>query len=150
MARVLDRSRPCINEQCQFTKDTCKYAHTINEWICPESLMCSFGERCFKVGCCRLHKNTLEQKRLVATFIKIVFKKSYDKLLPNVPVQVRIPAPVVVVEEKIEDVLLKQKKDLKKEYDIAKNNLRVMELKIKHFREIASNYFDAGSKELEF
>jgi hypothetical protein len=164
MARVNqhNRTKPCINDSCQFTKDTCNFAHTINEWICPDALMCCFGEECYKVGCCRLHKNTLEQKRIVATYIKIVFKKPYEKLFPNknnivinpvripVPVQVRIPAPVVVVEEKIEEVLLKKKQDIKNEYEIAKNNLRAIELKMKHFREVASNYFDVGSKELEF
>jgi hypothetical protein len=67
-----------------------------------------------------------------------------------------LPEPVEEKEEKKEEKedyglhLLIMKEELIKEYELAKQQIHKIEEKIKTFKEVASNFWEAGSKELNF
>jgi hypothetical protein len=155
----MKKTTACETIYCKYG-DECNFAHSLETWVCPEGLVCTFGSSCRNEECYRLHENTLEDKRRVATYKNMKFKKPYVKATTQYvkhkaqarPVPVPVPVKVVKeeVKEEVEVDLLRMKEDLQKEYEVAKQQMNRIQEKIRAFKEIASGFWEAGSKELDF
>jgi len=116
-------------------------------------------------SCYRIHDESLEEKIRLAEYKKINFKEDYRKLhkklnseKKQIPVEkpllmgrpVEIQKPVIEEEkqpinpnDELKQYLIRCKAEIMREEEILKN-------KKKAFRELASEIWDVGSKELEF
>ena len=172
----MNRFIPCRNEKCRHTRHTCKYAHSLLEWEVPKVLRCDFGMDCYKSECRRLHNGTIDEKIIVAEYNTIIFREDYRVYLPKKPVVQKplaqkpvvqkpivpvpvVPAPVVPApvvpefddlfpffvpsEDEQKKSLLRMKIQIQKEHD-------ELLLKMKNYKEMAMQYWEIGSTEIEF
>jgi len=131
---------------------------------------------CYKSECRRLHNGTIDEKIIVAEYNTIIFREDYRVYLPKKPVVQKplaqkpvvqkpivpvpvVPAPVVPApvvpefddlfpffvpsEDEQKKSLLRMKIQIQKEHD-------ELLLKMKNYKEMAMQYWEIGSTEIEF
>lgn len=140
------RIYPCNRPNCIYTRETCRSAHSVSEWVVPDSLKCDFRNDCRKVACRRVHDESMEQKMAVVAYKKIVFK---DRPLVVRAVPVVIPIAEVERVDKV-TYLMNKKQALQEEYLRALTIMLEVEDKIRRFKNEASDTWEAGSAELNF
>lgn len=151
-SNYLYKTSPC-NGACSRTEADCVYAHSIHSWNPTHpKMMCREGTNCWykETTCCRIHDKSLADKIRYARFHKIQFV---------IPYEPRVQAPVLVREEPVpqeepqEDPLHKlqvEKAMIQSELELLNIMKKKLEVRILLFKMKASDYWEAGSEELEF
>ena len=141
----LHKTSPCRGN-CGRDEQTCAYAHSIHAWNPKHpKLMCSNGDKCWnkETTCAFLHDCSLADKIRVATIRNIQFIHPIQKKKPMAP-----PAPVPRQDPLYE--LQMEKAMLQSEMEAINILKKKLEVKVLEFKKKASDYWEAGSTELEF
>ena len=149
MSLYLHKTSPCIG--CDRDEATCHFAHSIHSWNPTHpNLVCVHGMKCYnkETTCCRIHNGSLSEKIRLAKYLKIQFIIPYEPKIIMAPVPIMAPkmAPKIdpLHELQIEKAMIQSEMEA---LDILKMKL---ELKMLEFKKKASDYWEAGSSELEF
>jgi len=148
MSLYLHKSSAC-NGNCGRDEANCDYAHSIHSWTPKHpSLLCYHGSNCKnkETTCCRIHDGSLPDKIRLAKYLNIKFVIPYEpKPIVMAPKVVSV-APKVdpLYELQVERAMIQTEMEA---LDILKKKL---ELRILEFKKKASDYWEAGSKEMDF
>jgi len=156
MAIQNDRTWACDQKNCKYGRDKCKNAHSLTEWIVPVPLRCSYGNDCHKKICQRAHNPSMEEKIVVMKYKNITFLEQplmappVRRASPPPPVRMASPPPPMNMEQEQMKQLLKMKVELKIAYDKQIQEMEVLKGKMCEYKQLALNFWEVGSPELEF
>ena len=165
--------------RCGLDEEKCKNAHSVHSWNPREcGMFCDYGKQCWskETTCNRIHDGSLADKIRCANYYGIKFVIPYQP--PKVPYapdyvpKVKAKEPVdaqranqskaAVAKEPVDAQRANQSKadplyELQVEKAMIQSELEALniaqkrlELRMLEFKKKASNYWEAGTKELEF
>ena len=175
----LHKAAPCRGA-CSKTEADCSFAHSIHAWRPKHpSMMCSNGTNCWykETTCCRIHDGSLADKIRYARFHNMKFHIPYEprvaapapapvpqevplhqilhqlgnnideiRLNPSVPQEEPVPQPQ---EDPLHQLQL-EKAMIQSEMELLNIMKKKLEVRILLFKMKASDYWEAGSAEMEF
>ena len=160
----LHKTAPCRGN-CSKTEANCPFAHSIHAWNPKHpSQACSNGTNCWykETTCCRILDGSLADKIRYARFHKMKFHIPYEPKVyqfnkpyePIVPAPQEAPAPQEEpVPEPQEDPLHQlqlEKAMIQSELELLNIMKKKLEVRMLLFKMKASDYWEAGSAEMEF
>ena len=160
----LHKTVPCRGD-CSKTEANSSFAHSIHAWNPKHpSQMCSNGTNCWykETTCCRIHDGSLADKIRYARFHNMKFHIPYEPKVyqfnkpyePIVPAPQEAPAPQEEpVPEPQEDPLHQlqlEKAMIQSELELLNIMKKKLEVRMLLFKMKASDYWEAGSAEMEF
>jgi len=154
----LHKTSPCRGD-CSRTEAECAFAHSIHSWNPKHpKMMCSNGMNCWykETSCCRIHDGSLADKIRYARFHGIKFHIPYEPRV-NVPAPAPIPVAPAPAPQKEPDqqedtlyLLQVEKATIQSELELLNIMKKKLEVRILLFQMKASDFFEAGSAEMEF
>jgi hypothetical protein len=151
----LHKTSPCRGD-CSKTEAECSFAHSIHSWNPKHpKMMCSNGINCWykETSCCRIHDGSLADKIRYARFHGIKFHIHYEPRV-NVPAPASTPAPVPQKEPDLREdtiyLLQVEKATIQSELELLNIMKKKLEVRILLFQMKASDFWEAGSAEMEF
>ena len=144
--------------RCGQDEDKCDYAHSVHSWNPRDcGMFCNYGKLCWskETTCNRIHDGSLADKIRCANYYGIKFVIPYQP--PKVPYAPYVPKvkakePVAVAKEPVDPLyeLQVEKAMIQSELEVLNIAQKRLELRMLEFKKKASNYWEAGTKELEF
>lgn len=154
----LHKTAPCRGE-CSKTEAECSFAHSIHAWNPKHpSQACSNGTNCWykETTCCRIHDGSLADKIRYARFHHMKFHIPYEPKVPAPSVWIppqEEPAPqeepVPPQEDPLHQLQL-EKAMIQSELELLNIMKKKLEVRMLLFKMKASDYWEAGSAEMEF
>lgn len=152
------KASPC-DGRCGQDEQKCDYAHSVHSWN-PQNcgMICQYGKQCWskETTCNRIHDGSLADKIRCANYYGIKFIIPYQPKVPYapdyVPRVVKTKQSVVVAKEPVDPLyeLQVEKAMIQSELEVLNIARKRLELRMLEFKKKASDYWEAGTKELEF
>ena len=138
--------------RCGLDEEKCKNAHSVHSWNPREcGMFCDYGKQCWskETTCNRIHDGSLADKIRCAKYYGIKFVIPYQP--PKVPYAPDY-VPKVKAKEPVDPLyeLQVEKAMIQSELEALNIAQKRLELRMLEFKKKASNYWEAGTKELEF
>lgn len=155
----LHKASPCRG-MCFKSEADCSFAHSIHAWNPKHpSMLCQNGTNCWykETTCCRIHDGSLADKIRYARFHGMKFHIPYEPKVhapPPAPAPKEEPIPQEEPVPEPQDDPLHQlhleKAMIQSELELLNIMKKKLEVRMLLFKMKASDYWEAGSAEMEF